>query len=80
MQYLADDTRITPPIADILAELELHLQCRLGGRVRDFRIASVRGGLALQGRAATYYAKQLAQHFVLQATTLPIVANDIEVA
>jgi hypothetical protein len=33
----------------------------------------------LQGRALRYYAKQLAQHSVMTATTLPIVANEIEV-
>ena len=36
-------------------------------------------GLILQGYAFTYYAKQLAQHAIMQATRLPILANDIEV-
>jgi hypothetical protein len=34
----------------------------------------------LRGRARTYYAKQLAQHAVMQATALPILRNEIEVS
>ena len=52
---------------------------RLYGRVRDFRLRLQDNGLILQGSALTYYAKQLAQHAVMQATRLPILANDIEV-
>jgi len=60
-------------------QLEAHVQCHLGGRLRDFRLL-VRGhGLVLQGRAGTYHAKQLAQHAVMEATELPILANEIEV-
>jgi hypothetical protein len=59
--------------------LEAHLQSRLSGRVRDFRL-SVRGkGLILTGYAHTYYAKQLAQQAFLEATALPILANEIQV-
>jgi hypothetical protein len=40
----------------------------------------VRGcGLVLTGQASTYYAKQLAQHAVMEATALPILANEIDV-
>jgi hypothetical protein len=37
-------------------------------------------GKALRGFAHTYYAKQLAQHAVMEATKLPILANEIEVS
>jgi hypothetical protein len=37
------------------------------------------GGLILRGLTTTYYAKQLAQHAVMEATAIPIVANEIEV-
>jgi len=37
-------------------------------------------GLVLRGRAQTYYAKQLAQHAVVEAAGLPILANEIEVS
>jgi len=36
-------------------------------------------GIVLQGRSSTYHAKQLAQHAVLEAGPVTILANDIEV-
>ena len=60
--------------------MEAHLLCRLGGRVHQFRLVFGAGGLVLRGRARTYYAKQLAQHAVMEATGFPILANKIEVA
>lgn len=62
-----------------LDELETQLQCRLSGRIRDFRLSAHDRGLVLQGRTHTYYAKQLAQHAVMSATGQPIAANEIEV-
>jgi len=62
-----------------LDHLEAHVQCRLSGRVRDLRLLVRGNGLVLQGRTRTYYAKQLAQHAVMEATGLPILANEIEV-
>jgi osmotically-inducible protein OsmY len=63
-----------------VTELEAYVQCRLGGQVRDFRVVVTDRGLILRGQARTYHAKQLAQHAVMEATALPIVANEIEVA
>jgi hypothetical protein len=63
-----------------LEKLELHVQCRLNGRVRDLRILSRDDGLVIKGWTTTYYAKQLAQQAVMEATPTPIVANEIEVA
>lgn len=64
---------------EYLESLESLVQRRLGGRVRQLRIL-VRGqGVILQGRACTYHAKQLAQHAAMELSSLPIVANDIEV-
>ena len=60
-------------------ELERHIQCRLGGQIREFRLVVADKGLILRGRAHTYHAKQLAQHAVMEATELPILANEIEV-
>jgi hypothetical protein len=62
------------------AELEAHVQCRLSGRVRDLHVVLRDHGLILQGHALTYYAKQLAQHAVMEASDLPILANEIEVS
>ena len=59
--------------------LEAHVQRCLGGRVKDLRVLKQDNGIVLQGRAPTYHAKQLAQHAVMEAAPLPIVANDIEV-
>ena len=63
----------------VLDDLEAHLQCRLSGRIRDFRLSTGSGGLILLGRAPTYYAKQLAQQAVMDATDWPIAANEIVV-
>ena len=59
--------------------LETLLQRRLGNRIRDLRVQLYPHGLVLQGRAATYHAKQLAQHAAMELATMPILANDIEV-
>ena len=52
---------------------------RWGRYVRDFRVEMLPGGLVLHGRAATYYAKQLAQHAAAEAAGLPVHNNAIEV-
>jgi len=63
-----------------IGRLEEYVECQLSGRLRDFHVRLAdNGGLVLCGRAPTYYAKQLAQHVVMRATDLPIVANDIQV-
>jgi hypothetical protein len=64
---------------DELADLEVNVQRRLGGRVREFRLVVQDCGLVLQGHSQTYHAKQLAQHAIMEATQVPILANDIEV-
>ena len=60
-------------------DLELVLHSRLGSRIRDLRVLLRPNGIVLQGYAATYHAKQLAEHAVMEATRLPLLANDIEV-
>ena len=52
---------------------------RLGNRIRDLRVLRQGGGLVIQGRTTTYYAKQLAQHAAMELDNEPILANDIEV-
>jgi osmotically-inducible protein OsmY len=63
-----------------IARLEAVVSARLGRRVGDFRVLAQDGGLVLQGRARTYYAKQLAQHAVMDVTAARILANEIQVA
>jgi hypothetical protein len=63
-----------------LGAIEAHVQARLLGRVRDFRLAATENGLVLRGQAHSYYAKQLAQHAVMQVTGVRIAANEIVVS
>lgn len=70
----AQDTR-----SEEEARLEMHIQARLSGRVRGIRVVRRDNGFVLQGRTRTYYAKQLVLHAAMQATALPILANEIEV-
>jgi hypothetical protein len=65
---------------ETLARIEEHVCCRLTGLLRDFQLVFRDQGLVLRGRAHTYYAKQLAQHAVMEASSLPIRANEMEVS
>lgn len=60
--------------------LEGLLSHRLGTRIHDLRIVLQEAGLVLRGRTATYHAKQVAQHAVIQLSGVPILANEIELA
>ncbi len=62
-----------------LVRVEALVQARLGRRVCSLRVLRSGNGLILRGQAATYYAKQLAQHAVMEITSVPILANEIEV-
>jgi hypothetical protein len=66
--------------AEEQTRLEMLIQARLGGYVRDFRVVRRDNGFVLQGRTFTYYAKQLVQHTAMMATNLPILVNEIEVS
>ena len=61
------------------SQLETQVRGRLVGRVGDLHLLVQENGLILRGHTHTYYAKQLAQHAVMQETRLPILANEIEV-
>jgi len=63
-----------------LERIEEHVRCRLTGLLRDFQLVFRDKGLVLRGRVDTYYAKQLAQHAVMEASSLPIRANEMEVS
>jgi len=67
------------PVLTEEERLETMLLRRLGNRVRDLRVLVLPTGIILQGRSATYHAKQLAQHAAMELGTLPILANEIEV-
>jgi hypothetical protein len=63
-----------------LGRIEEHVRCRLTGLLRDFQLVVRNEGLVLRGHVHTYYGKQLAQHAVMEASSLPIRANELEVS
>jgi hypothetical protein len=80
MKGQAPEPSIDLTTANGATELERRIQCYLGGQLREFRVVVMPQGLILRGHARSYYAKQLAQHAVMGATELPILANEIEVS
>jgi hypothetical protein len=62
-----------------LSQLEAHVKRRLEGRVRRLHVSVRDSGLVLHGTSTTYYGKQLAQQAAMEASELPILANEIEV-
>jgi hypothetical protein len=63
-----------------LARIAEHVRRRLTGLLRDFQLVVRDKGLVLRGHVHTYYAMQLAQHAVMEASNLPIRANEMEVS
>ena len=47
--------------------------------MQNLRLVVHGNGIILRGHARTYYAKQLAQHVVMELIRLAIHANEIEV-
>ena len=74
------DDKLESAWRDELDQLENHLKHQLGRRVRNLRVLLHPAGIILTGRTETYHAKQLVQHAVMEATEVPISANDIEVS
>ena len=75
-----EQTQTDAATPETLAQIEEHVRHRLGGLLRDFQLVFRDKGLVLRGHAHTYYAKQLAQHAIMEATSLPIHANELEVS
>jgi hypothetical protein len=65
---------------EAVARIEEHVRSRLTGLLRDFQLVFQNNGLVLRGHVRTYYAKQLAQHAVMEASSLPIRANEMKVS
>jgi hypothetical protein len=63
----------------IAEEVVERVQVLLRGRVRDLRAVLREDCVVLRGNAANYYAKQLAQHFVLKVLGAAVLVNEIEV-
>jgi hypothetical protein len=66
--------------SESLARVVQPIQRRLAGRVPDLQVFLREQTVVLQGHAETYYAKQLAQQAIMEAISLPIRANEIEVS
>ena len=70
---------LAPSVLSEEERLESMLLRRLGNRIRDLRVLLLPDGLILQGRTATYHAKQVAQHAAMELAELPILSNEIVV-
>jgi hypothetical protein len=55
------------------------IRTMLRGRVRDLRVLHREGRIVLVGNVTSYYAKQLAQHFLLKVLPAVALLNEIEV-
>jgi osmotically-inducible protein OsmY len=60
-------------------QVEALLKQRLGSQARGLGVLVEEGGVVLRGHAPSFHVKQLAQHAVMAALGLRIVANQIEV-
>lgn len=55
------------------------LKNRLGNQVSNFQLSRLNDGLVLRGVVKTYYAKQMVQEAVMNASGQVVLANDIQV-
>jgi hypothetical protein len=62
-----------------LERVQQELWQRLRGQVRELRVVANGDHVLLEGIAATYYAKQLAQHFLLGVLGDTLLVNRIDV-
>jgi osmotically-inducible protein OsmY len=60
-------------------QVETLLRQRLGGQARGLAVSVEAEGVVLRGHVPSFHVKQLAQHLVMVAMGLQIVANQIEV-
>jgi hypothetical protein len=74
-----EQTQTDAATPETLARIEGHVRHRLTGLLCNFQLVVRDKGLVLRGHVRTYYAKQLAQHAVMEASSLPICANEMEV-
>jgi hypothetical protein len=77
---MSEQARTDTATRETLARIEEHVRHRLTGLLRDFQLVLRDKGLVLRGHVHTYYAMQLTQHAVMEVSSLPIHANEIEVS
>ncbi len=63
----------------LVTRVERIVREKTSGLIRDLRVDCGPGEVVLTGRAATYYAKQLATHAALEACDDLTLTTDIEV-
>jgi hypothetical protein len=68
------------PKIDPIDRLEDLVRDELAGQIEEFHLMLLDGGLVLTGHAHDSYARHLAEAAVIEATDLPLVANEILVA
>jgi hypothetical protein len=79
MHIPAPEPKIDLTTSNGITELETRVECLLDGNIRNFQVIVGDKGVTIRGQAHTYLAKQLAKDVVLEATELPILADEIEV-
>ena len=70
---------VPDPKQMLVARVERTVREKTSGLIRDLRVDFASGEIVITGRAATYYAKQLATHAALEACDDITLTNDIEV-
>ncbi len=64
---------------ETLNRIEDGIRRRFLRGIHDFHIQAIDDGLVLYGRTKTYHGKQLVQQAVMEATDIPLAANNIDV-
>jgi hypothetical protein len=72
-----EEPTIRTDLPEVITE---RIQTRLPGRIRDLNVRRSGNRIILEGRCATYYSKQLAQHAALGVIDGEQLQNDIFVA
>ena len=65
---------------ELLHQVATQLRSRCGDQFRDLRVIVHHNGLILQGRARTYFGKQMAQEVAKSVSGVAIIGNEIEVS
>jgi hypothetical protein len=65
---------------NLAVAIRQRIEARTGGRIRDLAVRVSGNTVVLEGRCATYYSKQLAQHAALGVIEDENLENDIVVA
>lgn len=72
---------LAPPVDpwEQVDRIERRIRNEFSHRVHNFHIQAFDDGLVLEGRTKTYYGKQMLLKAVMDATSLPILADRIVV-